>query len=299
MLSLFSLSEETRLTKIMIEAAVNGVTTRDQNRNVAYRPDEVAADAIAASTAGASLVHVHAREPDGSWSDNADYYTTIYGKVRETQSPPLLWPTFAGGKDVKKRYGHFGGTGSSASKPDLGACDMGSLNVTRWDAKTRSFTEQFVYENSVDFLIEAIRYMADLGFRRPTLQIFDATFLRTTLKLLEMGVLAEPLLLKFYLGSEAMPFGLPPTPKSIEMYADMLKGVRASWFVAVLGADVIPLVPHTVALGGHVRIGLEDYPHTDKGQPTNAELVGAAVKIIEAMGHEVATAADARKMLEL
>jgi len=133
---------------------------------------------------------------------------------------------------------------------------------------------------------------------RPTLQIFDPSFLRAALIFLDQGILTEPLLLKFYLGGPELPFGLPPTLKSLEAYLDMLKGVRANWFAATLGGDNLPLVPLIVSLGGHVRIGLEDYQYARDGQFSNPQLAERAAGVIRAMGHEVATPADARQILE-
>ncbi len=78
----------------------------------------------------------------------------------------------------------------------------------------------------------------------------------------------------------------------------MLKGVRVNWFGATLGGDNLPLVPVIVSLGGHVRVGLEDYQYAREGQLTNPQIVERAVTTIRAMGHEVATPDEARKILE-
>ena len=79
---------------------------------------------------------------------------------------------------------------------------------------------------------------------------------------------------------------------------DRLKGVRCNWFAATLGGDNLPLVPTIVSLGGHVRIGLEDYQYAREGQLTNPQIVERAVTTIKGMGHEVATPDEARALLE-
>jgi uncharacterized protein (DUF849 family) len=79
----------------------------------------------------------------------------------------------------------------------------------------------------------------------------------------------------------------------------MIKDVRVNWFAATLGGDNLPLVPVIVSLGGHVRIGLEDYQYSHDGQLSNPQITERAASAIRAMGHEVATPAEARKMLEL
>ena len=104
---------------------------------------------------------------------------------------------------------------------------------------------------------------------------------------------------KFYFGGPELPFGLPPTLKSLEAYLEMLKGVRANWFAATLGGDNLPMVPLIVSLGGHVRIGLEDFQYARAGQLSNPQLAERAAATIRAMGHEVATPDEARAMLEV
>ncbi len=77
-----------------------------------------------------------------------------------------------------------------------------------------------------------------------------------------------------------------------------LTAARINWFAATLGGDNLPLVPIIVSLGGHVRIGLEDYQYARDGQLSNAQITERAVSVIRAMRHEVATPTEARKMLE-
>ena len=116
---------------------------------------------------------------------------------------------------------------------------------------------------------------------------------------LDQGLLTEPLLLKFYFGGPEVPFGLPPSLKSLEAYLDMLKDVHYNWFAATLGGDNLPLIPQVVSLGGHVRLGLEDYQYAHGGQLTNPQLVERAVATITGMGHEVATPDEAREIIQV
>jgi uncharacterized protein (DUF849 family) len=210
----------------------------------------------------------------------------------------LLWPTFPIDGDADKRFSHFVELAKDpATKPDLGAGDMGSVNLVSYDTeKKRVRDESMVYNNSYATIRYFLEKSRDLGLR-PTLQIFDASFLRAALVFLEEGVLTEPLLLKFYFGGPELPFGLPPTAASLAAYLDMIKGVRANWFAATLGGDILPLVPLVVSLGGHVRLGLEDYQYTREGQPTNAQLTERAAVVIRTMGHEVATPDETREIL--
>ena len=289
------------MAKVMIESAINGVAMKEANPHIGYTPEEIANDAIATCKAGAALIHFHVRKPDGEWCQDVPYYAEVYKRVRSGMgaNAPLMWPTFPGGKDASIRYSHFVELSKDpATKPDLGAADMGSVNLGMWDAKSKKLRGS-TYQNSFDTLRDTLKLMKECGLKRPTLQIFDATFLRTTLIFLEQGLLTEPLLIKFYLGGPEQPFGLPPTIESLQAYTQLLKGVRAYWFASCFGGDVLQLAPAAVAMGGHIRLGLEDHQYTHEGKLSNPQLVERAVQIVKAMGHEVATPQDARKMLEI
>lgn len=287
------------MAKVMIEAAINGNASKDLNPNIPYSPEEIANDAIATCQAGAALIHFHVRNPDtGAWVQDLPYYSEVYKRTRQ-KCDPLLWPTFPFGDDPVRRFQHFVDLAKDpGTKPDLGAGDMGSVNLVSYDPITKNLGEgNFVYQNSYDTIKHFLEGSNDLGLR-PTLQIFDASFLRAALVFLDKGVLTEPLLLKFYFGGPTLPFGLPPTLKSLEAYLDMLSGVRCNWFAATLGGDNLPFVPQIVSLGGHVRLGLEDYQYATKGQLSNVQIVDRAVGMITGMGHEVATPDETRAMLE-
>ena len=287
------------MAKVMIEAAINGNASKDLNPNIPYSPEEIATDAIATCQAGAALIHFHVRNPDtGAWVQDLPYYSEVYKRTRE-KCDPLLWPTFPFGDDPVRRFQHFVDLAKDPdTKPDLGAGDMGSVNLVSYDPITKNLGEgNFVYQNSYDTIKHFLEGSNELGLR-PTLQIFDASFLRAALVFLDKGVLTEPLLLKFYFGGPTLPFGLPPTLKSLEAYLDMLSGVRCNWFAATLGGDNLPFVPQIVRLGGHVRIGLEDYQYPTEGQLSNVQIVDRAVGMITSMGHEVATPDETRALLE-
>jgi uncharacterized protein (DUF849 family) len=289
------------MAKVMIESAINGIAMKEANPNIGYTPEEIANDAIATCEAGAALIHFHVRKPDGEWCQDVPYYAEVYKRVRAAlgKNAPLMWPTFPGGKDAAVRYSHFVELSKDpATRPDLGAADMGSVNLAVWNAETKTL-KGGTYQNSFDTLRDTLALMSECGLKRPTLQIFDGTFLRTSLIFLQQGLLTEPLLIKFYLGGPEQPFGLPPTIESLQAYTQMLKGVRAYWFASCFGGDVLQIAPAAVAMGGHIRLGLEDYQYGKEGKLSNPQIVERAVQIVKAMGHEVATPQDARKMLEI
>jgi uncharacterized protein (DUF849 family) len=288
------------MAKVIIEAAINGNAAKKLNPHIGYSPEEIGDDAIATCKAGAAIIHFHVRDPEtGKWVHDVPYYAEVYRRSRAA-CKAMLWPTFPMGDDPAKRFSHFVELSKDpATKPDLGAGDMGSVNLVAYDpASKKIHGEDSVYQNSYATIRYFLTMSRELGLR-PTLQIFDPSFLRAALIFLEQGILTEPLLLKFYLGGPELPFGLPPSLKSLEAYLDMLKGVRANWFAATLGGDNLPLVPLIVSLGGHVRVGLEDYQYARDGQFSNPQIVERAASTIRAMGHEVATPDEARKILEV
>ena len=289
------------MRKVIIECAVNGNTKRSLNPSTPYTTDETIADSLAACDAGASIIHYHVLGPEGEWSDDIDAYGAVARGIRSSNrigARALLWPTFAPGAQVSERFGHFIELSKDPmTKPDLGACDMGSLNVVRWDVKKREFGRTPLYQNTLDTCREALALMRDLGLERSTLQMFEPTHLRMTLKFLELELVSAPLLLKFYLGGPEQPFGLPPTAKSLESYMEILGDAPAVWFAACVGGDITPLMPYIVSLGGHIRVGLEDFHYAEDGQLTNVQMVERAAAVVRAMGCEVATPDEARAML--
>lgn len=283
------------MSKVIIEAAINGNASKEQNPNLPYSPEEIAREAIGACQAGAALIHFHVREPDGTWVQTLDYYAQAMRLTRE-QCKPLLWPTFPFGDDPAVRFRHFYELAKDPkTRFDIGAADMGSVNLVEYDSHTKKVRGgHFVYQNSYD----TIRYFLE-GCRelklRPTLQIFEPGFIRAALNFLDMGLLEEPLLLKFYFSDM---FGLPPSLRSLDAYLGMLEGVRCNWFGAFLGGNVLPFVPLFVSMGGHIRLGLEDHQYTNEGKLNNAQITAKAVAAIRGMGHEVATPDEARQILQ-
>jgi 3-keto-5-aminohexanoate cleavage enzyme len=287
------------MAKVIIEAAINGNADKRLNPNIGYSPSEIADDAIASCKSGAAIIHFHVRDPQtGKWVHDVPYYAEVYRRSRAA-CKALLWPTFPMGDDPAKRFSHFVELSKDpATKPDLGAGDMGSVNLVAYDPVAKKIHgEDSVYQNSYSTIRYFLTMSRELGLR-PTLQIFDPSFLRAALVFLDQGLLTEPLLLKFYLGGPELPFGLPPSLKSLEAYLEMLKGVRANWFAATLGGDNLPMVPLIVSLGGHVRVGLEDYQYLREGRLSNPQIIERAAGVIRAMGHQVVTPDEARELLE-
>jgi 3-keto-5-aminohexanoate cleavage enzyme len=287
------------MRKVIIEAAITGNRPRADNPNLPITAEEVARDAEACVAAGASIVHIHSRDAvtEAPTPEDARPYAEQIRAIR-ARCRPLIWPSTPTGENPKPTPERFAFLAElardPATKPELAGLDMGTLNWTKVvDGKVGGH----VYVNRVQQLEEVCALVDQLGYARTRLQMFDPNCVRTTLAFLKLGLLREPLAQTLYFGGENVLIGLPPSLESLRAYVAMLQGVNAVWFASVIGGDVLQLAPLAISLGGHIRLGLEDYPYAAEGQPTNAELVTRAAAIIRAMGCEVASIDDARQLL--
>jgi uncharacterized protein (DUF849 family) len=126
--------------------------------------------------------------------------------------------------------------------------------------------------------------------------VFEPGFLRAVLDHRRAGTLPRQVKVQLYFGA-AVPFGLPPTSASLDAYVAMLDGTGLPWMVGVMGGDVVAcgLAARAIELGGHVRVGLEDFH--GHGNPTNEDLVLDAVSLVASLGADVATIDQAREVL--
>jgi len=288
------------VSRIIIESAINGgITGPDSNPHVPLTVEDVVRDSAATLDAGAAIVHFHLRRADGARINDYDElladHTAAITKIRKGPAP-LLWNTFPVGGDAVQRFRLFRDLGAHpATRPDVGAYDIGSLNIVSYDMTSRNVRSSTTYVNT----FADIRYFLE-GFRelglRPFLNVFEPGFIRTAKICLDLGLLDEPLLFKFYFSDD---YGLPPCEGSVVTYLDLLDGVRHEWFGCYIGGDVLPWVSLFATLGGHVRVGLEDHDHAHPTPLANAAIVARAAAAIAASGLEVATVDDARNLLAL
>ena len=146
---------------IMIEAAINGNAARELNPNIPYSPQAIADDAIATCRAGAALIHFHVRDPEtGRWVQDVPFYSEVYRRTRAV-CDPLLWPTFPFDGTPAERFSHFVELAKDrATRPDLGAADMGSVNLATYIRDSKKIHGAgFVYQNSY----ETCRYFLQMS----------------------------------------------------------------------------------------------------------------------------------------
>jgi 3-keto-5-aminohexanoate cleavage enzyme len=263
---------------VIIEAAINGVTSKQVNPNVPRLPAEISSDALRCFAAGASIVHNHVDVVMADGPSAAAAYLECWGPVWDAVPGALLYPTVNGGP-VATSFSHFPILADAGCR--IGVIDAGSVNLGG-----------FVYTNSRADIEYQLRLCVEhqLG---PSFAIFEPGFLRIALELWRDGSLPDGTMIKLYFGGDAGylggVFGLPPSRPAFEAYMSMLDGCPLPWAAAVIGGDIIDsgIAQWSLERGGHLHVGLEDW--SGKGQPSNEELVDSAVKLCAKVGRPVAS----------
>jgi 3-keto-5-aminohexanoate cleavage enzyme len=274
--------------KAIIEAAVNGVTSKERNPTVPRLPAEIADDALRCLAAGASIVHNHVDVAMVDGPTAAARYLECWQPVWEKVPGALLYPTVNAGP-VEQSFAHLPLLAAAGCR--IGLVDAGSVNLG-----------EFVYVNSRSDIEHQLRVCADnqLG---PSLAIFEPGFLRIALRLWKDDRLPAGAMIKLYFGGEdgylGGVFGLPPTRPAFEAYMSMLEGCPLPWSAAVVGGDVLESGIARLALerGGHLHVGLED--RNGLGEVSNEEIVTAAAHLCADVGRPVATSDETIGLLGL
>jgi uncharacterized protein (DUF849 family) len=294
------LEGEAAMAVVIIESAINGgVTQPADNPNVPCTVDEVVRDTVATAASGAAIVHYHLRRDGGGRIDDYDELFAAHEAAVtaiKAHEAPLLWNTFPIGGDASQRFRLFRDLAANPlTRPDVGAHDIGSLNIVTYDHETQQVRSPTTYVNTfrdIEYFLTGFR---ELGLR-PFLNIFEPGFVRTARVCLDAGLLDEPLLVKFYFSDD---YGLPPCQRSVEAYLDLLVGVRYEWFGCYIGGDVIPFVPLFASMGGHVRTGLEDFAYATPVPQSNPTIVDRICTVLIECGHRVASVDETRALLAL
>ena len=286
---------------VVIEAALNGLTSRGHNAHVPVHPDELAAEAIACIDAGATIVHTHAHNLGARIQDLTAVYAACYRAVLAERPGTILYPTTGIGASVAERYAHVGMLGSEGLIR-AAFVDPGSVNLGGAGPDGLPPPLEYVYTNT----FADIRYGFDLAVEHglgPSVACFEPGFLQVVLAYHEAGALPRGTLVKLYFaaGGYLTPgrplWGVPPIAEGLELYLAMLSGTAIPWAIAVVGGAALDAPITRVALerGGHLRVGLEDEPEAH----SNVDLVRSAAELCAALGRPVATLTDAERILGL
>jgi uncharacterized protein (DUF849 family) len=185
-----------------------------------------------------------------------------------------------------------------AARPDFAPIDMGTSNVDTYDARGRRFlTDDVVYMNPT----KTLRYFAETiraSGIRPYVALWNVSAIRVTEAFVDCGLLERPLYGGIVLTEVGLFAGNPATLRGLQAMVDFIPAhLQMHWSMMCVGGDVFPLVRPALERGGHIAIGVGDYPYSEIGSPQNAELVKKVAAMARQVGREVATPAEARKML--
>jgi uncharacterized protein (DUF849 family) len=284
----------------VIEAAVNGMVTKDQNPHVPRTVDEIVEDSLRCLDAGASIVHHHNDEPvfGGATRHCAGPYIEVWTRLRAAWPGLLLHPTTASAtvdSTIEERYAHVAELYEGGLAP-MANCDAGTMALAL-PAPDGPHALPHTFGNPATDVDWILRWCREREIPL-TVSIFEPGFLRLILAHQRAGTLPREVKIQLYLGGDRLLFGLPGTPSGLAAYLDMLEGTGLSWMVAVYGGDVVArgIAALAIEKGGHVRVGLEDH-HAPPRQARNQELVAEVAALCRAAGRPPATVEDAPKIL--
>ena len=277
----------------IITCALSGVAAnRDQCPAIPYTPEEYAAEAKRARDAGASVVHIHARYPDGQPSYRVEEYRAITQAIL-AEAPDLIinYSTGAVGIPMEERVHQI-----TELRPELGALNMGSMTYAKYSSKRKALIFDFVFANPFSDIIFLLEKMNAVGVK-PECECFDTGHIGNVTPLIDMGLLETPIQFSLILGVLG---GAPATASNLTHMASILPEPH-TWEVIGISREQWKLVASAASLGGNVRVGLEDnfYLPTGEMASSNGELVESAVRLIRLAGRSVAEPAEARKLLSL
>lgn len=278
--------------KVIITCALTGLAAnRAQCPAIPYTPDEIAEEAYRSWQAGASVVHIHAREDDGSPSQRTEVYEAIMRKTREKCDIIINFSTGTVGVPKEERIEHI-----TKLKPEIGALNMGSMNYAIYSKKRKKFIFDHVFENKFETIEFFLRHMVEAGVK-PELECFDTGHINNAKPFIDMGILHPPLQYSFIMGVMG---GIAATKENLAHQARQITE-QDTWEVIGISLKQWAMLEAALDLGGNIRVGLEDNFYLEPGvmAKSNAELVEKAVKMTHASGREVASVAEARKLLSL
>ncbi|MEA5043673.1 MAG: 3-keto-5-aminohexanoate cleavage protein [Petrimonas sp.] len=271
------------MEKLIITAAICGAeVTKEHNPAVPYTVEELVREAVSAYDAGAAVVHVHVREDDGTPTQSKERFRVCMDAIKAARPDLILLPSTGGA---------VGMTAEERLQPTELFPEMATL-----DCGTCNFGDE-VFENTIPMMRDFGKRMIENDIK-PEYECFEMGHLETALHLAAKGqVPGAPMQFNFVLGVPGC------ASASVENLVWMVNRLPAgsTWTATGIGRSEFTLAAHAIAMGGHVRVGFEDNLYLSRGvlAKSNGELVGKVVEMAKLLGREIATPAEARKILRL
>jgi 3-keto-5-aminohexanoate cleavage enzyme len=272
---------------LIITCAITGAeTTREKQPALPITPDEQARAAAECLAAGASIIHLHVRDDSGKPTQSLERFKASIEAIRAKAKGAIIQISTGGaiGETIENRAAPLG------LKPEMASLNLGTMN----------FGDD-VFLNHPRDIVGLASKMHQQGVQ-PELEIYEVGMLETAFRLAKQGILREPLNFQFVLG---VPGGMSGEPRNLVHMVDVMSAglgdKPAHWGVAGIGRYQLPLAVQAIVMGGHVRVGFEDNIYYRKGEvaKSNAQLVERVAKLSRELGREVATQAQARKLLSI
>lgn len=267
--------------KVMLTVATTGgYPQKSNNSAVPIDPPEIIEDIIACAEAGASICHIHVRDDEGKASMSFDKFKEVVDGVRPrsnilvnlTTSGGTGWPDDVRIKPIVELH------------PEVGSYDCGTMN---WQ-------NVCIFENNPQFL-EKLGIAMQKHDVKPEIECFDAGMIYNALDLRKRGILRDPMHFQLVLGVKG---GIAVSVDNL-VYMHSLLPKDCTWGAVGIGHGQMPIMLATIAMGGHLRVGMEDNVMMQKGvlAKSNVEFVKRAIDLIHLVGKEVATPDEAREIL--
>ena len=287
---------------VILTCAVTGAgETTKKSPHVPVTPEEIAASAIDAAKAGASIVHVHVRDPEtGKGSRDPKLFKNVVTRIRESDTDVVINLTAGMGGDWVPDSHNLSmpGIGTDMIGPEerLQHVEQCLPEICSLDCGTLNFGN----DNSIYIATPPIlRKMAQLTQKwgvKPELEVFELGHIRFATQMITEGIIDKPPMFQICLG---IPWGADQSVDTMKVMKDHLPP-GASWAGFGISKMQIPMAAAAVTLGGNVRVGLEDNIFLEKGVlATNAQLVEKAIELIHLMGAKVLSPAQTREKLNL
>lgn len=298
--------------KVIITCAVTGsIHTPTMSPHLPITPDEIATAAVDAAEAGASIIHLHARDPKtGKPSPDADLFMQFLPRIKQRSDAVVNITTGGGlGMSLEQRL-----EAAHVARPELCSLNMGSMNFGLyhiagkftdwqhdWEKPYLEATKSGIVSNTFEQIERVIREVGHAYGTRFEFECYDVGHLYTLAHFLERGLLKPPLFVQTIFGLLG---GIGPDPEDLmhmRRTADRLFGVDYQWSILAAGRHQMNLCTMGAIMGGNVRVGLEDSLYLGKGvmAPSNAAQVAKIRRILEELSLSVATPDEARQMLDL
>ncbi|MDW7668215.1 MAG: 3-keto-5-aminohexanoate cleavage protein [Bacillota bacterium] len=269
------------MEKLIITAAISGAeVTKEHNPNVPYTVEEVGREAESAYKAGASIIHLHVRNDDGTPTQDKARFKACMDEIKKRCPDVIIQPSTGGavGMSDEERLQ------PTELGPEMATLDCGTVN----------FGGDEIFINTENTIKNFGRILMERGVK-PEIEVFDKGMIDYAIKFQKQGFIKKPMHFDFVLGVQ-----ISASARDLSFMVDSIPE-GSTWTVAGMGRHQIPMAMIGMAMGGNVRVGFEDNVYISKGvlAKSNGELVEKVVRIAAEMGREIATPDEAREILGL